>query len=126
MILIHYTFMLCNSITIYSLIVTGRFSYKDLLFPHNKELNRNAVFARLTYPKKRLNRKKLVRRHILICDLVSSIYTRFVRVVVVHVCRIWKRKYHKRKIKERRFKSRLKAEENYSNIYYIVLLRNQR
>ena len=81
------------------------------MFLHNKELNRNAVFARLTYPKKRLNRKKLVRRHILICDLVSSIYTRFVRVVVVHVCRIWKRKYHKRKIKERRFKSRLKARE---------------
>ena len=85
--------------------------YKVLLFLHNKELNRNAVFARLTYPKKRLNRKKLVRRRILICDLVSSIYTRFVRVVVVHVCRIWKRKYHKRKIKERRFKSRLKARE---------------
>ena len=86
-------------------------AYKALLFLYNKELNRNAVFAGLTYPKKRLNRKKLVRRHILICDLVSSIYTRFVRVVVVHVCRIWKRKYHKRKIKERRFKSRLKARE---------------
>ena len=91
-----------------------------LLSVYNNVVSSNAVFARLTYPKKDSIAKKLDRRHIPICDLVSSIYTRFVRGAV-HVCRIGRRSLIT-KNKERRFKSRLKAKMNLTFLILCVFV----